>query len=321
MDDPFSLLKGLAAEYWGIHPRMVDCLPFGKGASGRTLCRLTAPCGQTFVGVRWNLDRADNDAFVPAARYLQQGGVTVPVVSAYEVERDSEGCHAGGMALIQDFGDRDLLSLKEEPWSVRREWYVKAMAEVNKLHHLPVAEHFQPPFDEELYLWEQGYFAEYFLGQHLGRMDWESFTEHQEMKALRRRLASLPRVPVHRDFQSQNIMIFGEKVGLIDFQGMRPGLAEYDLASLLYDPYAGLTREQREDLLREWRCLSSDMWDEAVFYDCACQRLMQAMGCYANIGYNKRNDWYLSQIPPSRENLREVLSITKLAGPWEFVLS
>ena len=47
------------------------------------------------------------------------------------------------------------------------------------------------------------------------------------------RLASFPRVLVHRDFQSQNIIIRNGQAHLIDFQGMRPGLAEYDLASSL----------------------------------------------------------------------------------------
>ena len=40
---------------------------------------------------------------------------------------------------------------------------------------------------------------------------------------------------------------------LIDFQGMRPGLAEYDLASLLYDPYVHLTGFERAELLEFYR--------------------------------------------------------------------
>ena len=40
---------------------------------------------------------------------------------------------------------------------------------------------------------------------------------------------------------------------LIDFQGMRSGLAEYDLASLLYDPYVHLTGSERAELLEFYR--------------------------------------------------------------------
>ena len=39
----------------------------------------------------------------------------------------------------------------------------------------------------------------------------------------------------------------------IDFQGMRPGLAEYDLASLLFDPYVRLSPAEREAVLATWR--------------------------------------------------------------------
>ena len=62
-------------------------------------------------------------------------------------------------------------------------------------------------------------------------------------------LGDLPRVLVHRDFQSQNIIVRNGQAHLIDFQGMRPGLAEYDLASLLYDPYVTLSADERTQLL------------------------------------------------------------------------
>ena len=65
------------------------------------------------------------------------------------------------------------------------------------------------------------------------------------LQAIAERLASFPRVLVHRDFQSQNIIVREEEAYLIDFQGMRPGLAEYDFASLLYDPYVNLTKSER----------------------------------------------------------------------------
>ena len=62
-----------------------------------------------------------------------------------------------------------------------------------------------------------------------------------------------PRVLVHRDFQSQNIIIRNSYAYLIDFQGMRPGLAEYDLASLLYDPYVDLPEVERSELAGYYR--------------------------------------------------------------------
>ena len=98
-------------------------------------------------------------------------------------------------------------------------------------------------FDAALYLWEQHYFFEQCLGRHFGVAEetLRELTALPALHAIAERLASFPRVLVHRDFQSQNIIVREEEAYLIDFQGMRPGLAEYDFASLLYDPYVSLT--------------------------------------------------------------------------------
>jgi phosphotransferase family enzyme len=57
--------------------------------------------------------------------------------------------------------------------------------------------------------------------------------KHSAFVNLAKRLASYRWVLVHRDFQSQNIIVWNEQAYLIDFQGVRPGLPQYDLASLL----------------------------------------------------------------------------------------
>lgn len=52
-------------------------------------------------------------------------------------------------------------------------------------------------------------------------------------------------MPRPRDSQSQNVHIHAGKTWLIDFQGMRGGRPEYDLASLVYDGYAVWNRNRR----------------------------------------------------------------------------
>jgi N-acetylmuramate 1-kinase len=127
-------------------------------------------------------------------------------------------------------------------------------------------------------------------------------------------LASLPRCLVHRDFQSQNIIVRAGEVCLIDFQGLRPGLAQYDLASLLLDPYVPLTPAERDDLLAHYLSglLGPGRDHDAEFlriYDlCAMQRLMQALGAYGKLGHLDKRTHFLQHIPTALARLREVLA-------------
>ena len=53
---------------------------------------------------------------------------------------------------------------------------------------------------------------------------------------------------MHRDFQSRNIMVKGESIGIIDWQGGRLGPLGYDLSSILCDPYVRLSLSRKREL-------------------------------------------------------------------------
>jgi aminoglycoside/choline kinase family phosphotransferase len=126
-------------------------------------------------------------------------------------------------------------------------------------------------------------------------------------------LDRLPRVLVHRDFQSQNIIMRNGQAHLIDFQGMRPGLAEYDLASLLYDPYVGLTEAERAELITYYReqqvknRITIDGDFDSRLRLCAMQRLMQALGAYGFLGLVKGHKHFLKYVPAAMESLRSTV--------------
>jgi aminoglycoside/choline kinase family phosphotransferase len=118
---------------------------------------------------------------------------------------------------------------------------------------------------------------------------------------------------VHRDLQSQNIIISDDEAFLIDFQGMRPGLRGYDLASLLYDPYVTLRDAEREALLTYYlERLDSAVDCEQfrdIFLRCAIQRLLQALGAYGVIGVLRGKPEFLRHISPAINSLRQVASV------------
>src|SRR6266849_4697246 len=145
-------------------------------------------------------------------------------------------------------------------------------------------EHLPAEFNAALYLWEQNYFLENCLRRYfkIDNVKLAALATLPALNEIAEQLARLPRVLVHRDFQSQNILLRNGQAYLIDFQGMRPGLAEYDLASLLYDPYVKLSDAERAELIvyyRDRQLESGSTVDGDFDFKlrlCAMQRLMQA---------------------------------------------
>ena len=94
---------------------------------------------------------------------------------------------------------------------------------------------------------EREYFFEYMVEDSLDLYgEAAALRKNQAFLDLAERLGTVARHLVHRDFQSQNLMIKDDKVWLIDFQGLRRGRQEYDLASLIFDPYLDHTNSRSQ---------------------------------------------------------------------------
>jgi aminoglycoside/choline kinase family phosphotransferase len=120
---------------------------------------------------------------------------------------------------------------------------------------------------------------------------------------------------VHRDFQSQNILLRNGQAYLIDFQGMRPGLAHYDLASLLFDPYVDLSSAERDELLEHYCGHKADADFLRTLRLCAMQRLMQALGAYGFLGLVKGSRHFLAHVPAALRSLRNLIADIDLLEP------
>jgi aminoglycoside/choline kinase family phosphotransferase len=192
--------------------------------------------------------------------------------------------------------------------------------------HIPegLRSQLQPPFDDALYAWEQDYFFTQFAARFsaMGSDELEQVRRRKDFSGLCGTLASLPRTLVHRDFQSQNVIIRDGGAWMIDYQGLREGRPEYDLASLLFDPYAALTADERTELRDYYFSLRSDaVCDGEVLAMCACQRLMQALGAYGKLGAGDGKTAFLKHIGPAVENLRGVLQESGLLPGLDAVLT
>jgi aminoglycoside/choline kinase family phosphotransferase len=292
----------------------VKITPIEKGGSDRRFYRVRCSPEQTIILVKYNLEREENRHYVAIAEFLAEHRIHAPKIHYHDPDE--------GLIWLEDLGRRDLFSYRNESWLVRRAFYESALDEIVKLHCLSeearhaVHRNLPAAFDAALYSWEQNYFFENCLGRYFGMAE-NHASELRELPVLHEvaeRLGDRQRVLVHRDFQSQNIIIRNAQAHLIDFQGMRPGLAEYDLASLLFDPYVGLSDSERDELLFVYEAKRnaalSPVPDDfrEIYCLCGIQRLMQALGAYGFLGLVRANKAFLNHIPAAMKSLRYLVS-------------
>jgi aminoglycoside/choline kinase family phosphotransferase len=282
-----------------------------KGGSDRKYYRIRVTDEHSLILVRYGESREENRYYCAIADFLAGIGLHVPEIYHHDEQER--------LIWMEDLGEADLWSYRAADWETLRELYALTLDEMAALHlngctGLEEAGlTLQAEFTEELYTWEQNYFFENCVGRFFGR-DAGPGRDADALREIARALAAKRRVLVHRDFQSQNVMIHRDEAWLIDFQGLRPGLAQYDLASLVYDPYMPLDERRREELITAYvsKVLDAGGEIEADFRDtlnlCAMQRLMQALGAYGFLGLVKGRTPFLEHIPAAMHSLRAVLA-------------
>ena len=124
-----------------------------------------------------------------------------------------------------------------------------------------------------------------------------------------------------RDMQSRNIMVKDQRIYFIDFQGGRLGPIQYDLASLLIDPYVNLPRPIQTRLLEDaLKMLSAvapvdpDHFRHCYHY-CTLTRNLQILGAFAYLSRVKGKKQFEAYIPAAVKTLRSNL---KANGRREF---
>ena len=286
----------------------IKIAPIEKGGSDRKFYRVRCSAEQSLILVKYNRDREENRHYVEIAQFLEAHEIKAPRIYYHDADE--------GLIWVEDLGESDLFSYRDESWLVRRAFYESALDEVRKLHELPESvciemhQHLPAEFNAALYLWEQSYFFENCVGRYfkVDQTKTEAVAHSPILHQIAEDLAELSRVLVHRDFQSQNVLVRNGQAYLIDFQGMRPGLAQYDLASLLYDPYVDLSCAERNELLQHYcrEMPSADFLKTLRL--CAMQRLMQALGAYGFLGLVKGHKQFLQHIPKAMNSLRQVVA-------------
>jgi hypothetical protein len=283
----------------------------GRG-SDRTIFRLNWSLNESAILVHYDRRRVENSYWVDISVFLRDIHIPVPRLICSDPVR----C----LILMEDLGDTDLWSLRDVPWETRRTLYQKTLAVVSRLHFFPENEfpssrvRIMDSFGPDLYCWERNYFMDSFVRAVCGVKLEPSFEEglERELSGLAERLDGNGRCLVHRDLQSQNVMIRHGEPFLIDFQGMRFGSPFYDLGSLLCDPYVHFSADEQNDLLSFYYGLSKPDMDwpafRTHFWAASAQRLMQALGAYGFLGLKKGIKAFLDHIPAGLHQLQRAAS-------------
>ncbi len=249
--------------------------------------------------------------FLNLQRFLAAGGLPVPEVYAEDEPR--------GLIALEDLGDRTLegtlLELPRENW---RWWYesavdlIVAFQERGRTHD-PTCQAFSKSFDFAQLRWELDHFTEWGLearGVEVG-------SAHREVldrcfDAIAEELASADKVLVHRDFQSRNLMVQGDRLRLIDFQDALLGPRAFDLVCLLCDSYIDVDAEtQRAMLDRYARLTGLDEVESTAlrrqFGIQTLQRKLKDAGRFVFFQRVKGNDAFLTYFEPSLRYVRRAL--------------
>jgi hypothetical protein len=296
------LTKSLGTAQWTV-------IPINKGGSDRSFFRVLLPDQSGLIFMHYGIDVAENLCWADINNFLAGINVAVPRIMA----QDSDS----HFILMEDLGDIDLWSQRDLPWEQRREYYFQVLQQIRKLHafdltRLPSGLKLAESYSEELYCWEHNYFLENFVGA-VCQLELSPPYIKDLQKELGSLIASLLKIepsPIHRDLQSQNIMLKNGRPYLIDFQGMRRGCLFYDLGSLICDPYVTLAAVEQNDLLIFYYDLMQPSYSLDVFSNnfrmAAAQRLMQALGAYGFLGLKKNKPAFLQHVDNGIRNLLTV---------------
>ncbi|MFV9690870.1 MAG: aminoglycoside phosphotransferase family protein [Desulfobacteria bacterium] len=278
-------------------------------------------CGKSIIvvdhGPPGNKGVSEGEAFAWIGRHLKRSKAPVPEIYACD-----PGCR---VLFLQDCGDTHLQDvIKNEPdMEVIRAHY-RGVIDRLILMQLDAKEGFDgdkcletPFYDTDVILdRESRYFVDAFLNGSLGIEADFAYLEDEFRYIAENALATRITGFLHRDFQSRNILFQNSSYFFIDFQSGRLGPVQYDLASLLIDPYVELSEDIQQDLLGYYtkRLSARISFDIRVFANVyeynALNRNMQILGAFAYLSRVKKKHGFHKYIPPALKTLRTRLERT-----------
>jgi len=277
--------------------RPLDIRPASADASFRRYFRVTLDDGSTHIAMDAPPPQEDCRPFLAVQRLFESAGAHVPAVRAEDVER--------GFLLLSDLGSTtylDVLDAENAPALYCDA--TTALIAIQKASQPGLL----PEYDRDRLLAEMELFPVWYVGRHLkAELSGKEVDALYEVfdRILDVNLAE-PRVFVHRDYHSRNLMVTVPNPGVIDFQDAVYGPMSYDLVSLFKDAYIDWEEDQTLDwLIRYWQQardaglpVRADFADFHRDYEfMGAQRHLKVLGIFARLCHRDGKDGYLKDLP------------------------
>jgi len=263
--------------------------------------------------------------FCDVALMLKSNKVKVPDILQSNLSQ--------GFLLLSDFGDR--LYLKELNEATADKLYQDAFL---ALLQIQACKGSVPEFDKAFLSRQMDVFKEWYLERHLDirLLGAQLKLIASLLDTLIQVIESQPKVFVHRDYHSRNLMILEHgNPGVLDFQDAMIGPITYDLVSLLQDCYIAWPRSQVEvwvaryqDVAQKAGLLSKNISREEFlrWFDLTgLQRHLKNLGIFSRLYYRDGKAHYLKDIPLVCRYIRETYQrfeeLKPYASVFDLVLS
>ncbi|WP_028388874.1 aminoglycoside phosphotransferase family protein [Legionella fairfieldensis] len=243
-------------------------------------------------------DKETIEPFITIANLLETIGVRTPKIHTLDKNQ--------GFILLDDFGDT-LLFNELNPETADK-LYTTAMQTLINIQSCPasIAEKL-PSFDKPFILSELNLFIEWFLHAYLKLKltPQENKLLAETFDWLSHEISLQPRVFIHRDYHSRNIMLLPSKneLGVIDFQDAMYGPFTYDLVSLLKDCYIQWPPERVNTWLADFHQQAPvakhyNLSDFIRAFDfCGLQRHLKVLGIFSRLHLRDNKPNYLRDLP------------------------
>jgi hypothetical protein len=278
--------------------------PASADASFRRYFRASFADGTTRIIMDAPPQHEDCRPFLHIAGLFEEAGAHVPHVYAQDLQQ--------GFLLLSDLGNTTYLQGLDA--GTARELYGAATDALIKIQ-LASKENELLPYDETLLRRELNLFPDWYVASHLNvtLSDKQRATLEESFRRILANNLAQPRVYVHRDYHSRNLMVSEPNPGILDFQDAVYGPITYDLASLFKDAYIKWEEAEIMDwLIRYWETarkaglpVRADFGEFYRDYEwMGVQRHIKVLGIFARLYHRDGKDGYLKDMPLVMDYLR-----------------